>query len=294
MLRRRLEIEDGPLSLPLSEVSGICHAYGTQRQEPRLLAIGDDSPIVIAVDIEPEPNGRPVPKDLTRVLSASTAEMGNWEAVATDGDGRVFILQEDPGAVVILDADFQQLLHTVHLHVDPDRAPGVGWKSEPGSRGEGLVLLGHGHLLVIKEKKPKRLLEFGPGGAAARGISPSTVLPVQERFPVPSNTARIEFELLKQWKFDDAAEREMDDLSDAAVGPDGRIYLLSDQSRRIARIQERVGPGEEHVGLDASWDLPAQIAKPEGLTISHNWTPIVAVDKQEQERNLYILRNLWA
>ncbi|HEV8276302.1 MAG TPA: hypothetical protein VGQ26_11485 [Streptosporangiaceae bacterium] len=196
MRRRRLEIEDGPLSLPLGEISGVCQAYGTQRQELRLLAIGDDSPIVIAVDIEPGPNGRPVPNDLTTVLSASTVPIGNWEAIATDGDGRVFILQEDP-----------------------DRAIGHEWKSEPRSRGEGLVLLHHGHLLVIKEKKPKRLLEFGPGGAAARGISPSTVLPVQERFPVPSNTARIEFEFLKQWKFDDAAEHEMDDLSDAAVGP---------------------------------------------------------------------------
>jgi hypothetical protein len=55
-----------------------------------------------------------------------------------------------------------------------------------------------------------------------------------------------------------------------------------------------VGPDEELVSLDASWDLPAQIAKPEGLTISHNWTPIVAVDRQEQERNLYVLRNLRA
>jgi uncharacterized protein YjiK len=294
MRRRRLEIEDGPLSLPLSEISGICHAYGAQRQGLRLLAIGDDSPIMIAVDIERGPNGRPVPYDLTTVLSASTAQIGNWEAIATDGDGRVFILQEDPGAVIILDADLQQLLHTVHLHMEPDRAIGHEWKSEPKSRGEGLVLLSHDHLLVIKEKKPKRLLEFGPSGATARGISPSTVLPVQERFPVPSNTARIEFELLKQWKLDDAAERETDDLSDATVGPDGRIYLLSDQSRRIARIQERVRPDSEHVSLDASWDLPAQIDKPEGLTISHNWTPIVAVDKQEQERNLYILRNLWA
>lgn len=90
MRRRRLEIEDGPLSLPLGEISGVCQAYGTQRQELRLLAIGDDSPIVIAVDIEPGPNGRPVPNDLTTVLSASTVPIGNWEAIATDGDASSF------------------------------------------------------------------------------------------------------------------------------------------------------------------------------------------------------------
>ena len=294
MRQHRLEIERGPLSLPLREVSGISQAYGKHEREVQLLAIGDESPIVIAVNIGPGADGTPLPYDLTMVLSVSPAQPGNWEAVAADGDGRFFILQEDPSTVIILDTDLQQLLHTVDLHIDPGSVIGQEWLAKPRSRGEGLVLLRNGHLLVIKEKQPKRLLEFGPKGAPAQGISPSTVLRRHEQFPMPVATTRVEFELLKQWKFTHAAEEEIGDLSDAAVGPDGRIYLLSDQSRLIARIEERLGLDEEQVGLDALWGLDQEMDKPEGLTITHNWNPIVAVDKHKQKNNLYILHNLRA
>ncbi|MEQ7011220.1 SdiA-regulated domain-containing protein [Actinopolymorpha sp. B17G11] len=293
MRQHRLEIKAGPLSVPLCEISGICQSHGTLGQELRLLAIGDDSPIVITVDIEPGTEGHPLCHDLTTVLSASTTQIGNWEAFATDSDGTVFILQEDPGAVAILDADLGELLHTVHLQVDPGLVIGNEWTSAPKSRGEGLVLLGQGHLLVVKEREPKRLLEFGPEGATPQGISPSTVLDVHERFSMPPAT-QTEFELLKQWKFEHEAKHEMEDLSDAAVAPNGRIYLLSDRSQRIGKIQERVAPDERHVSLDKSWEMPAQIDKPEGLTIGHDWSPIVAVDKEEQENSHYVLTNLRA
>jgi hypothetical protein len=98
---------------------------------------------------------------------------------------------------------------------------------------------------------------------------------------------------LTDWRLDESARDAMEDLSDAAVGPDGRVYLLSDKSCRIGRVEEHLRPGERSVRLDAVWDLPGEIDKPEGLAITPNWITIVAVDTHSStNNNLYFLHGL--
>jgi uncharacterized protein YjiK len=55
------------------------------------------------------------------------------------------------------------------------------------------------------------------------------------------------------------------DLSDVTVGPDGRVYLLSDESRCVARLQETVPPEGGTVEVDRIWGLPERLHQPEGL-----------------------------
>ena len=84
----------------------------------------------------------------------------------------------------------------------------------------------------------------------------------------------------------------MGDLSDVAVGPDGRVYLLSDESRCIARLQATVPPESGTVTVDRIWGLPERLHQPEGLVIGGDWDVLVAVDHPERRDNLFRLDGL--
>ena len=91
-----------------------------------------------------------------------------FEGVAADGAGRVFILEESPGHVYVFDAALTKVEARITLRVRPDDPAfatlAEAWAAHPNSRGEGIVLLDRGHLLILKEKDPRRLIEFGPDG----------------------------------------------------------------------------------------------------------------------------------
>jgi hypothetical protein len=56
------------------------------------------------------------------------------------------------------------------------------WSDPKGSRGEGMVLLPGGHLLVAKEKKPATLIELGPPQSRSRGLVRGGALADGERW----------------------------------------------------------------------------------------------------------------
>src|SRR6266480_674980 len=58
------------------------------------------------------------------------------------------------------------------------------WSDPKGSRGEGMVLLRGGHLLVAKEKKPAAFIEFGPPHSRSRGLVRGGALADGERWPI--------------------------------------------------------------------------------------------------------------
>jgi hypothetical protein len=82
------------------------------------------------------------------------------------------------------------------------------------------------------------------------------------------------------------------DLSDVTVGPDGRIYVLSDESRCIARLQAALDPDDHLVEVDRIWRLPDRLVQPEGLIITRDWELLVATDHDEPRENLFLLRGL--
>ena len=74
--------------------------------------------------------------------------------------------------------------------------------------------------------------------------------------------------------------------------PDGRINLLSDESRCIARLQATLDPEDRLIEVDRIWGLPDRLHQPEGLVITDDWEVLVAVDHDEPRQNLFLLQGL--
>jgi hypothetical protein len=79
-----------------------------------------------------------------------------------------------------------------------------------------------------------------------------------------------------------------DDFSDLEIGPDGRLYLLSDKSAAIARLDE-LRPGARSAACTAAWRLDDLDGKPEGLAFDPLGRAVVALDKRKARNNLALL-----
>jgi hypothetical protein len=280
--------------LQLREVSGICERAAGDGRPRQLLAIGDDSHHVLVGDLEPEVPDSFARPDLEPLLDQARVRGGGssqWEGVDTDETGRVFVLREVPGTVFVFDPALERLLHVLHLTVEDDPGEQEAWDADENALGEGLLLLDNGHLFVVKEEKPRQLLEFGLPGEQAEGLHHDLLITDTGRFPTPEE-ATATFHMLSAWDLGGEALERVGDLSDVTVGPDGRVYLLSDESRCIARLQPAVPPGTGTVTVDGIWGLPERLHQPEGLVITPAWDVLVAVDRPERRENLFLLGGL--
>jgi uncharacterized protein YjiK len=277
--------------LQLREVSGICQRAAGDGRPRQLLAIGDDSHHVLVGDLEPDVPATFARHDLERLLDAAgvrTGKSSQWEGVDTDETGRVFVLREVPGTVFVFDPALERLLHVLPLTVEDDPGEQRAWEADENALGEGLLLLRNGHLFVVKEDKPRQLLEFGLPGERAQGLHGELLIAETGRFPTPEAPTAT-FHMLSSWDLGGEALARVGDLSDVTVGPDGRVYLLSDESRCIARLQDRVPPESGIVAVDRIWELPERLHQPEGLVITAAWEVLVATDHAEQRENLFLL-----
>ena len=203
----------------------------------------------------------------------------------------MFVLREVPGTVLVFDQALETLLHVLPLTVEDDPAELEAWEADQNALGEGVLLLRNGHLFVVKEDKPRQLLEFGLPGARAEGLGADLPIADTGAFPTPP-ASRATFRLLTAWDLGGAAAERIGDLSDVTVGPDGRIYVLSDESRCIARLQATLDPADRLIEVDRIWGLPERLHQPEGLVITGDWEVLVAVDHPEPHENLFLLRGL--
>jgi hypothetical protein len=160
------------------------------------------------------------------------------------------------------------------------------WSDPKGSRGEGTVLLPGGHLLVAKEKKPAAFIEFGPPHSRSRGLVRGGALADGERWPIKKGHHR--FVALAIWRPDKTLAKTCADFSDLEIGPDGCLYLLSDKSSTIARLNDLPAGGGAAVLLDA-WRLGDLDGKPEGLAFTPQGRAIVGLDTRKRRRNLVLL-----
>jgi uncharacterized protein YjiK len=280
--------------LQLREVSGICERAAGGGRSRQLLAIGDDSHHVLVGDLEPEVPASFARHDLEPLLAAAGVRIGRssqWEGVDTDETGRVFVLREVPGTVFVFDPALGRLLHVLGLTVEDDPDEQRAWEADENALGEGLLLLRNGHLFVVKEEKPRQLLEFGLPGEQAQGLHRDLLIADTGRFPTPGEPAAV-FHMLSSWDLGGEALERVGDLSDVAIGPDGRVYLLSDESNCIARLQDRVPPESGTVAVDRIWHLPDRLHQPEGLVITAAWDVLVATDHAEERENLFLLNGL--
>jgi uncharacterized protein YjiK len=280
--------------LQLREVSGICERAASGGRPRQLLAIGDDSHHLLVGDLEPEVPERFARHDLGPLLAGAGVRTGpssQWEGVDTDETGRVFVLREVPGTVFVFDPELRSLLHVLALTVEDDPREQEAWEADENALGEGLLLLRNGHLFVVKEERPRQLLEFGLRGAAAEGLTRDLPIADTGEFPLPGELWAT-FHMLAAWDLGGEALDRIGDLSDVAIGPDGRVYILSDQSRCIARLQETVPPDSGTVEVDRIWGLPERLHQPEGLVITPGWDVLVATDHKELRDNLFLLSGM--
>lgn len=276
------------LDAPLREISGLGRRPHSPQGPQQVLAVGDeDFTLAVATVGRDGALGEFRRHGLKDVLQGSGASgSSEWEAADGDRSGRVFILQESPGVVFIFSPNLDRLLHRVELSVQDSNA--VDWDRLPNSQGEGLVLLAGGHFLIAKEKDPPLLMEFGPRGDGARGVDSGSLLLGREEFTLPPDE-RAQQVLLTIWELDEDAASRISDISDVAVGPDQRLYLLSDESRCIARLESSVSPGQRRVRVTGMWRLPDEAEQPEGLVLLDDMTPVVAIDSQEPAGNVFVL-----
>src|SRR6516225_322871 len=250
------------VDVPLREVSGIC-LHRSRNGRKSLIAVGDR---VAKIAWFPQPRS-----DRGRIdwhtsniakLSGSMLPKHNpqIEAICADGLGRVLLLQETPPRVELIDPK--------------------------GSRGEGTVLLPGGHLLVAKEKKPAAFIEFGPPDSPSRGLVRGGALADGEGWPIKKGHHR--FVALAIWLPDKTLRKTCADFSDLEIGPDGYLYLLSDKSSTIVRIDNLTAGGGTAALLDA-WRLGDLNGKPEGLAFTAQGRAIVGLDTRKPRRNLVLL-----
>jgi len=281
-------------TLPLDEASALCVRRSSDG-DPEILCVDDAKFRVARVAIagnglEPRAQADKVKKAFAdRMLPT---EKSNFEGIAADASRRVFLLQENDQRVTVLAPDFAGVDRVIDLHVDPgdvELAPQWLGEDNSNSRGEGLLLLQHGHILVAKQRSDPWLIEFGPAGHQAIGVrAKKTTVPPDGSFDPPQTDAR--YEVLAKWRVTDPRIASLNDL---ALSESGHLCVTSSASGCLARLPDDLVPGRPAGSFDV-WDLPDTVTKgkAEGLVRwpGHGWLVAVDLDQKGADRpNLFLL-----
>jgi uncharacterized protein YjiK len=271
--------------LPGHELSGLGlrhRAHG----DNELLAVSDSSFRVFSGGTDKQAATSRSRKLDDAVAGYTDGDASQWEAIVADRSGRIFVLQEHPGHIFVFDSSLDHLVGAVSLEVPDTGAEWERrWREDDNARGETLVLLEGGCILVIKQKNPVVFVEFGPPGDDAAG---GGFLAAGDDFELPDV---VELEPRRTWMLDDTAAERLESISDAAMLGD-RVHVLSAKSRCIAELQP-LPADRRTVGLQREpWPVPDDIEQPEGLVIlASTRQPVIAADlKREDPRdNVFLL-----
>jgi hypothetical protein len=230
-----------------------------------------------------------------RCAPAMRQAAAQWEALATDASGRLFALQETHDAVVAIAPGLDQVDVVLHLDFGTPPAKDKGsarHKKQRNSRGEGLVLLKGGHILVAVESKPGVIVELGPEGDVARGFSPAQLLAPGESFTwsgaqTPGGaTPRGRLVALAQWSLGD--ERHACDAADLAVDEAGRLLVLS-QSCAAITAYDALTAFDAKATPTQRFELPGKLRHPEALAVLPGGRFLVGEDFKTHKKSLHVL-----
>ncbi len=292
----------GRYNVPIAELSGLAIVRSIEEADRvagtisiNLYAIGDAGYDVASLRIDSSSGDASMRvNDVAPVLGKHAGNASQWEAIATDSRDTVCMLSETRSEVSCLDLSLQKELGTLKLDVSGIKRLDHVWKERPNSRGEGMILMKNGHILILKEKQPSMLIEFGPNGDSPMGYDSDTFLQDGEAFAIPQSKF---WAALKIWEFSDRLSELAKDASEITLGPDGRVYLLSQESSTLIRLEKTLKADEEKITVDhdAYWKLPAGIEKAEGLAIDDQMRPWIGIDiKQKDKSNLFLLSPIGA
>jgi hypothetical protein len=276
------------VDVPLPEVSGICLRRG-RNGRMSFIAVGDREAKIAWFFLARGKEDRIDwhTRDLVNLSGSIVPERDSQiEAVCADGLGRILLLQETPPRVEVIDPKASKVVASIDLTVEGPGQMARAWSDPKGSRGEGMVLLPGGHLLVAKEKHPAALIEFGPQDSPSRGLARGGALADGERWP--NRKGRDQLVCLAIWLPDETLARTCADFSDLEIGPDGFLYLLSDKSCTIVRLGD-LPAGGGTATLQEAWRLDDLDGKPEGLAFTADGSAIVGLDMRKPRRNLVLL-----
>jgi hypothetical protein len=268
--------------VPLPEVSGLCAVEREGRVT--VVALGDDRVSLALAEVDD--TGVPGPWQVVTADDVGARDQQRFtqlESVALDGAGCAWVLTEGTSLLAGVDLDARAPVAVLALDTSSIPELHAAWTAPDASRAEGLALLVDGHLLVAKEKDPAGLVELGPAGDVARGVSAVTLLPAEQPYVVRSE----QLTALAWWLWPHG--EALSDLSDLAVDRDGGLWVLSDQSRALARIALPLVPGEAPQVAEVL-RLPKKIDKPEGLAFLPSDVIAVADDRHDEAENLWLLR----
>lgn len=285
-------------NIPIAELSGLAilrsgmKATGTNDTDGNisLYAIGDASYEIASFRINRSSGeARNRVDDVASILSKHIKDASQWEAIATDSVDTLCMLSETRSEVSCLDLSLKAVQGTFKLDVSNIKYLDRAWQDRPNSRGEGMILMKNGHALILKEKQPSLLIEFGPKGDSPMGYGPDTFLEHGEAFTISRSSYWV---ALKVWNFSDHLAELARDASEITLGPDGRVYLLSQESSTLIRLEKALKADEDKVSVDhdAYWRLPIGIKKAEGLIIDADMRPWIGIDvKQKDKTNFFRL-----
>jgi hypothetical protein len=274
--------------VPLQEVSGVC-LRRESGGDMALVAFGDRTSMAAWVELPSDDQGEYVWKtvDLADVEGSEIPrDDPQVEAVCADGAGRILILQESPPRVELLDWAARRVVTRIALDIPAGHPLHDSWVDAESSQGEGAAFMKGGHLLIAKEKDPAAFIEFGPEGDAPAGFDGDSALEGGARWPIADGDHV--FVPLAVWMPSVKLQWACEDFSDLEVGPDRRLYLLSDKSASIVRLGDLV-VGDGTARADEVWELPTLDGKPEGLALTRNGRVIVALDTKRAKENLVLL-----
>jgi hypothetical protein len=253
------------LDVPLREVSGIC-LRRSRNGRMSLIAVGDRIAKIAWFSLS-RSDGSRIDWHTKSIAKLSGSELPKHdpqiEAVCADGGGRVLLLQETPPRVELIDTKALETVASIDLVVEGRGEFARAWSDPNGSRGE-----------------------FGPPDSRSRGLARGGALPDGARWPI--GKGRHRFVALAIWRPDKTLARTCADFSDLEIGPDGHLYLLSDKSSTIARLDDLPAGGGTASLIDA-WHLGDLDGKPEGLAFTPQGRPIVGLDRRKARRNLVLL-----
>jgi hypothetical protein len=276
---------------PLHEISALC--VRGSASTPEILAIGDKTFEVAVAELGPSGVGAAASRSLFELIPAEERPGGDgsqWEGLAADRDGRVFVLEES-GRVFVFSPDLETLLQTIHLDVSESEDESVRRFFDDANAGaEALVLLPPDGLLVAKQKEPIMLVHFGPPESDAGAEEPTFAQEVQVEL---SGGDRTTLTALRHWTMGDRDQEDLESLNDLAVDAGGRLHAVSSKARRICRL----GVADGELEIAESWRLSHAIEaskkrKAEGLAFGAQSEPFVAVDAKDEDDNVFVLATL--
>ena len=271
--------------LPIEEVSGLGRRL--LRGKVTYLAVPDAESSLVTFEVDDGGNAwRLSTHDLSSLYGDGPSE---WEAVAGDAAGSVFVLAEADDTISALDAELSRIVHTFHLMIPEGHALEAAWEADANSNGEGLLLLANGHVLVVKEKNPVALIEFAPEGTLSQGYRAEFAIG-DRVFDVPAGSS-TNLRAVGHWLLEPTDAERLPDVSEVAVDASGRVLLLSDQGRLLARIEGGLSPDQDTMRLEVIFTLPNDVAKPEGLVLASG-APLVAIDQKGKGAALFALDRL--